>query len=137
MTVVQFKPAVRVSSWAIVGISGPSGGGKSLSALMIARGLAGGRDEDIFAIASEHQRWLHGATPARTAPDQTHFRFMYYELEPPFSPQAYQDAIEAAVKAKAKVILTDSLSHEHENILEWHDRELTRMAGSDYKQREK
>jgi hypothetical protein len=140
MTAIQYRPAVRSKSHAMVGIGGPSGGGKTLSALLLARGLVMGVDEQIFGIDTENGRMLHYAPAEGEAPGEFTFRFQYYRLDPPFTPMRYQEAIEAAVKAKAGAVIVDSMSHEHEGeggILEWHDKELTRMAGNDYEKRDK
>ena len=140
MTVIQYRPAVRQQSKAMIGIGGPSGGGKTLSALLLARGLCLGVDEQIFGIDTENGRMLHYAPAEGEAPGEFTFGFQYYRLDPPFTPMRYQEAIEAAVKAKAGAVIVDSMSHEHEGeggILEWHDKELTRMAGNDYDKRDK
>jgi hypothetical protein len=140
MTTLQFRPAVRLSSKALIGIGGPSGGGKTLSALKIARGLCMGVDELIFGIDTENGRMLHYAPAEGEKPGAETFGFQHLPLEPPFSPMAYQEAIAVAVKAKAGCIIVDSASHEHEGeggILEWHDRELDRMAGKDFEKRER
>jgi len=140
MTTLQYRPAVRLSSKAMIGLGGPSGGGKTLSALKIARGLCMGVDEQIFGIDTENGRMLAYAPAEGEKPGPEKFAFQYLPLEPPFSPMAYQEAIAVAVKAKAGCIIVDSMSHEHEGeggILEWHERELDRMAGKDFEKRER
>ncbi len=140
MIAITYRPAVRGKSFAMIGLAGPSGGGKTLSALKIARGLVMGADEQIFAIDTENGRMLHYAVEEGGEPDATHFRFQYAELGPPFTPMRYAEAIDAALKQKAAVVIVDSMSHEHEGeggILEWHDRELTRLAGNNYELRDK
>lgn len=140
MTALQYRPAVRLSSKAMIGLGGPSGGGKTLSALLIARGLCMGVDEQIFGIDTEGGRMLDYAPAEGEKPGPFTFGFQYFALEPPFSPMAYQEAIATAVKAKAGCIIVDSMSHEHEGeggILEWHDRELDRMAGKDFEKRDR
>src|SRR6185369_759712 len=100
MTTLQYRPAVRLSSKAMIGLGGPSGGGKTLSALKIARGLCMGVDEQIFGIDTENGRMLAYAPAEGEKPGPEKFAFQYLPLEPPFSPMAYQEAIAVAVKAK-------------------------------------
>ena len=66
-----------------------------------------------------------------------HFQPQYLQLDPPYTPDNYRTAIEAAAKLKPKVILIDSASHENDVVNEHHDRELTRMAGKDFEKRDK
>ena len=124
----NFRPAIREQCFTLTGFAGPSGSGKTYSALRYAMGLAdGGR---IAMIDTEARRGLHYA-------DQ--FDYFYSELAAPFSPERYIEAIQAAEKAGAKVIIVDSMSHEHEGpggVLEMHETELTRMAGDDFRKRE-
>lgn len=129
---VHFRPAKRGSDAVLLGIGGPSRSGKTYSALRIAMGMTGGDPSKIFFIDTERGR-------ARIYVDQFG-PFMHYELHPPFSSLRYMEAIEAAEAAGAAVIIVDSASHEHEGpggILEQHDAELERMAGNDWKKRER
>jgi hypothetical protein len=67
------------------------------------------------------------------------FLFDHGDLKPPFSPQAYAEAILAADEAKYPVIVVDSTSLEWSGeggVLEMHEAELDRMAGDDWKKRE-
>jgi hypothetical protein len=96
----QFKPAIRTETSLLIAIAGASGSGKTFSALRLATGLAG--DGKIAAIDTEAGRMLHYA-------DQ--FEFQHGELRPPFTPEAYMEAIEAAEAAGFRVIVVDSYSH--------------------------
>lgn len=125
----KFRPAVREQTSVMIGLAGPSSSGKTYSALRLATGMANGGP--IFFIDTESRRALHYADK---------FKFEHGELVAPFRPSAYLEAMEAAKKAGAKVIIIDSMSHEHEGpggILEWHEEELTRMAGEDWNKRER
>lgn len=124
----QFRPAVREQCFTLTGFAGPSGSGKTYSALRFATGLAQGRP--IAMVDTEARRGLHYA-------DQ--FDYLYSELEAPFSPSRYLEAIKAAEAAGAFVTIVDSMSHEHEGpggVLEMHETELDRMAGEDFRKRE-
>lgn len=129
---ITFEPAIEArgdeSVSLLIGVSGPSGGGKTFSAMRLASGLSGGKP--FAVIDTEARRALHYS-------DQ--FRFDHGELHPPFRPDAYAEAIKAADSAGYPVIVVDSASHEWSGeggILDWQEEELTRMAGQDWKKRE-
>jgi hypothetical protein len=95
----------------------------------LAQGIAG--DKPFAVIDTEAGRAKHYA-------DQ--FKFDHGELLPPFRPMRYLEAIKAADEAGYPVIVVDSASHEHAGeggLLDYHDEELTRMAGDDWKKRER
>ena len=97
----QFRPAKRESVGLILGVAGPSGAGKTFSALRLATGIAGGKP---FAfIDTENRRGLHYAEQ---------FTFHHASFEPPFTPERYGQAIKAADDAGYPVIVVDSASHE-------------------------
>lgn len=101
-----FRRAIRENVPLILGICGPTGSGKSLSALKIATGLSGGKP--FCVIDTESGRALHYA-PGNGSPG---FLFDHYDMKPPFSPEAYGDAIAAADAAGYPVVVVDSASHE-------------------------
>lgn len=125
---ITFRPAIRDGTPVLIALAGPSGGGKTFTALRLATGLAGGGI--IAAIDTESGRMKHYAD---------RFQFQRSGLVAPFKPSAYVEAVEAAEKLGAKVIVVDSMSHEwsgYGGVLDWHEEELQRMAGDDYKRRE-
>lgn len=110
--------AERTAVPLLVGLSGPSGSGKTYSALRLATGMQRVTGGDIFVIDTEARRAAHYAD---------HFRFQHAEFVAPFSPLDYLAVIEHCVKSGAKIIVIDSMSHEHEGpggVLEWHEREM-------------
>jgi len=125
------REAVRESVPLLVGLTSPSGGGKTYSALRLASGMQKVVGGDIYVIDTESRRALHYADS---------FKFRHIDFKPPFSPDDYLAAIEYAKKKGAGVIVVDSASHEHEGpggVLEWHESELDRMAGDDWKKRDR
>lgn len=123
-----FRKAVREDVGLIIGLIGPSGGGKTFTAMRLASGMAGG--SKFCVIDTEAGRAKHYA-------DQ--FKFDHGDLKPPFRPSHYADAIHAADAQGYKVIVVDSMSHEwagEGGILDWQEDELDRMAGDDWKKRE-
>lgn len=112
----------------LIGLIGPSGSGKTFSALRLATGIADGGK--IVGIDTESGRMRFYAE---------RFDFDYLDLEPPFSPSRYLEAVRAAEAAGAAVIIVDSQSHEHEGsggILEMHEAELDRMSKGDWSKRD-
>lgn len=98
---MQFQKAQRKRARLRLALSGPSGSGKTHSALLIARGL-GGR---IAVIDTERGS-------ASLYSDLVEFDTM--ELESPFSPERFIQALTAAAKAGYEVCIIDSISHEWE-----------------------
>jgi ABC-type dipeptide/oligopeptide/nickel transport system ATPase subunit len=118
-------PAVRTAVPLLVGLMGPSGGGKTFSALRLATGFQRITGGDIFVIDTEARRSLHYAE---------RFKFRHLPFAAPFSPLDYLSAIEHCMSKGAKNIVVDSMSHEHEGpggVLEMHDSEVQRMGGSE------
>lgn len=116
---ITFKPAKRdqASTSVIIGVIGPSGGGKTWSALLLARGLCP-KGKRPAVIDTESGRALHYSD---------HFEFDHANLAPPFRPERYLEAIREAEKEGYPVIVVDSMSHEHAGqggLLDWHDEEL-------------
>lgn len=124
----SFRPAKRENVGLLIGLAGGTGSGKTLSALKLATGLANG--QPFALIDTEARRALHYADD---------YSFEHAALEPPFRPERYAEAIKAADAAGYPVIVVDSASHEHAGeggLLDWHEEELTRMAGDDWKRRD-
>lgn len=131
-TTFAFRPAQREQVPLLIGLVGPSGGGKTYSALRLAKGIQSVAGGKIAVIDTEARRALHYAG---------RFQFDYTEFKPPFGSIRYAEVLQAAVEHGARTIVVDSMSHEHEGAggyLETHEAELDRMAGegADYRRRE-
>ena len=127
----EIKPATRTGIPPLVGFFGKSGSGKTLSALFFARGLVGPAGR-ITMVDSESRR---GSLFADIVPGG----YNVIDLEPPFSPERYEEAIVTA-EAQSDIVLVDSLSHEWSGeggVLDLAEAELDRMAGNDYAKRER
>lgn len=122
----EIKPATREGVKALVGFYGKSGSGKTMSALLFARGLAGPKGR-ITLIDSENKRGsIFADIPAIGGYD-------VLDLDAPFSPDRYQQAIVTA-EAKSDVVVVDTLSHEWSGeggVLDQAEEELQRMGGGD------
>lgn len=128
----EIKPASRAQVKALIGLYGKSGGGKTLSALLFMRGLVGPKGR-IVGVDSENRRMSIFA-------DQVPGGFSVIDLDPPFNPERYAEAIQAA-QAQADGIVVDSFSHEwagEDGVLDQHEQELDRMVPdpNDWKKRE-
>lgn len=120
---VTFHRAVRENVGLWINLIGPSGSGKTYTAFRLASGIAG--DKPFAVIDTENRRALHYA-------DQ--FKFDHAELQPPFRPAAYAEAVAAADAAGYPVIVIDSGSHEWDGeggVLDWQEEEFQRMGGKD------
>ena len=97
-----FQKAQRHKAKVRLGLCGPSGSGKSHSALLIASGIT---SRKIFVIDTEKgSALLEQGKPG--IPE-----FYHAELTPPFSPARYIEYIQTAVGEGAACIIVDSLSH--------------------------
>ncbi len=122
----------------ILGLVGPSSSGKTFSALLLAHGIQDIVGGGIVGIDTEGRRMLRYADKGRF-PD---FSFKHMDLQPPFSSDRYSDAIKGAADSLGGkgTIIIDSQSHEHSGAggyLEFHEAELDRLAGTDWKKRER
>lgn len=111
----------------LVGLIGPSGSGKTYSALRLATGMARITGGKIFVVDTEARRALHYADD---------FDFEHVEFTAPFSPMDYLEVIKFCSADRNSIVIVDSMTHEHTGpggVLEMHDAEVERMAGSDRK----
>ena len=130
MSNFTFKPAVREQIPVLIGLVGPSGGGKTMSALELATGIQSVTGGEIAVIDSEARRALHYADD---------YKFQHLDFQPPFASVRYLQALQAAAEMGAKVAIVDSTSHEHEGeggYLDLHEKELDRMTRGDASKRE-
>lgn len=130
MSNLIIKKAVREALPLLIGLVGPSGAGKTYSALLLAKGIQSVVGGDIVFADSESRRALHYADE---------FEFLHLDLTAPFSSLRYLEALQLAAQHGAKTVIVDSMSHEHEGeggYLWLHETELDRMAGGDWRKRE-
>jgi len=85
-------------------VDSPSGGGKTYGALLLAKGLGG----KIVVIDTERK----SSMKYQGRPELPKFRVI--EFDPPYSPESYIEAIDAAEADGADVVIIDSTSHEWE-----------------------
>lgn len=118
MTEFTFTRAVRRQTWAVIGLAGPSGGGKTWTALELAMGLQGNGRTAL--ISTEGSRDLYYAD---------HFDFDRAGMTEPYTPARCLDALQAA-SASHSVVIFDSFSDEYigaGGLVDMADAELKRM----------
>ncbi len=98
---IQIKKAVRERVYLKLVVTGPSGGGKTLGSIGIAKGLA--PTGKIGVIDSENRSASYYAS---------RFDFDVIELEAPFTTQKYLEALRAFIDGGYEVVVIDSLTHE-------------------------
>lgn len=108
MSELSFHPATRQGVKPLIGLYAESGCGKTYSALLLARGIAGPNGK-VGIVDTESGR---GSLYADVLPGG----YAAMQLSEPFSPMRYIEAIKAAEDAGLDVLVLDSASHEWENI---------------------
>ena len=99
---MQLQKATRKKSKLRLNISGPAGSGKTYSALLMAKGLIGSWDK-IAVIDTENG----------SAGLYSHLGdFNTIDLQAPYSPERYIEAIDSCIKAGMECIIIDSSTHE-------------------------
>lgn len=124
-------PAVRKAVPLLIGIVGPSGSGKTFSAMRLAAGIQRVVGGDIHGIDTEAGRMLHYADTFAPLIRAQGGELRYVPFEAPFSSLDYLAAIEHCVTRGARIIVIDSMSHEHEGeggVCDEHDK-LVERAG--------
>ncbi len=119
----QAQPATRHEEPLLLGMIGPPGGGKTLSALKLAKGIQSVRGGDIIVLDTEGGR-------ARKYNDEVPFKIV--EMPPGARSDAFLEAIVAQLSAKPAAIIVDSMSDEHEAYLEWHDEMVPKMGNNEW-----
>ncbi len=100
------RKAQRKAAKLRLGLASPSGGGKTYSALLIAKGLAGSWDK-VAIIDTENG----------SADLYSHLGdYNVFPLTAPYSPERYIEAIQACEQAGMDVIVIDSISHEWSGV---------------------
>jgi hypothetical protein len=117
------KPATRSEEPLLLGMIGPPGGGKTLSALKLAKGIQSVRGGDIVVLDSEGGR-------SKKYNDQIPFNIV--ELPTTSRSDVFLDAIVAQLATRPAAIVVDSMSDEHEAYLAWHDEQVPKMGGNEW-----
>jgi hypothetical protein len=109
--VLNIRKAERAGARLVIGISGISGSGKTYTALQMAWGLAKGDASKVGFIDTENGRGSLYADILKDRDGNAH-PFLIGDLDAPFSPQRFIDAILEFQAAGVEVLVIDSVSHE-------------------------
>lgn len=115
------KKASRKQVKIKLGYAGPAGSGKTMSSLLTAHGLCGDWSKILLIDTENGSGELYSHLGD----------YNVISLTPPFSPEAYVDAIQTAEQAGMLVIIVDSVSQEWEGkggIIETH----SNMTGNSF-----
>ena len=96
---MQFQKAERKKSKLRLALTGPSGSGKTYGALLVAKGL-GGKIAVIDTEKGNAALYSHLVD------------FDVLDLEPPYTPERYRQAVKLAVENGYGVVIIDSITHE-------------------------
>ncbi|QJB22016.1 putative replicative DNA helicase [Xanthomonas phage FoX5] len=113
MGILNIREAKREGARLVIGLAGISGSGKTYTALQIAYGLANYDSRKVGLLDTENRR---GSLYANSLVDSNGEiqPFLVGDLEPPFSPRRYVDAILEFQRAGVEVLVIDSATHEYE-----------------------
>ena len=118
---MQLIKAERKKAKIKLGLQGPSGAGKTYSALLLAYGLVEDWSKIAIIDTENHSSNLYAHLG----------KFNVLSIESPFSPEKYIDAIRFCVNEGIEVVIIDSISHEWEGpggILDIH----SQMSGNSF-----
>jgi hypothetical protein len=99
---MQLRKATRKKAKIRLGLSAVSGGGKTYSAILIAKGLTGDLSKVAFIDTENGSADLYAHLGD----------YNVLPLAPPFTPERYIEAVRACEKAGMECIIIDSVTHE-------------------------
>lgn len=102
------KPATRQGVIPLISLYSESGCGKTYSSLLLARGLAGPTGKIVMVDTESRRGSLYA--------DVLLGGYDVLDLDAPFAPARYIEALQAAFDAKPACVVVDSMSHEWEGI---------------------
>ena len=108
---MQLSDAQRKKASIKMCLQGPSGCGKSYSSLLIAFGLTGDWSKVAVIDTENGSAHLYASLG--------HYKVL--QLPMPFSPEHYIEAISLCEKQGMEVIIIDSITHEWESLLDYHN----------------
>jgi AAA domain len=111
--IMKLRQSERKQAKIKMALQGSAGAGKSLSALLLAKGLSNDN--------------LHKAAVIDTENGSSDFyahlgNYNVLNLEPPYTPEKYIDAIDVCLSAKMDVIIIDSISHCWDELIDFHSK---------------
>lgn len=130
MGILNIRQAEREGARLVIGISGISGSGKTYTALQLAWGLANYDSSKVGFLDTENRRGSLYADALKDKDGKVH-KFLIADLDAPFSPARYKQAILEFQAAGVEVLVIDSVTHEWEGQGGCH--EIAKPPGSNLK----
>ncbi len=116
---MQLRQSQRRRARIKMALQAPSGAGKTMSAILLAKGLCNADLSRVVVIDTENG----------SADLYAHLgNYNVISLKPPFTPQQYVEAINVCEKAGMEVIIIDSISHCWDYLLDYH----SSLAGNSF-----
>jgi len=116
---MQIRKSERKKAKIKLALQGSAGSGKTYSSLLLAKGLAGEKFNNIAIIDTEN----------KSADLYAHLGdYNVVSMNPPYSPERYVEAIELCEQAGMEVIIIDSISHCWDYLLDAH----SKMPGNSF-----
>src|SRR5665647_99005 len=103
---MNLQQAERKQAKIKLGLQSPSGGGKTYSALLLAFGMINDWSKIAVIDTENHSADLYAHLGS----------YQVLDLEKPFTPERYMEAIDICEKAGMEAIIIDSISHEWEGV---------------------
>ena len=107
---MNLQTASRKKAKIKMGLQGPSGSGKTMGALLTAYGICGDWSKIAVVDTENHSADLYAHIGT----------YNVLSLSAPFTPEKYIQAIEVCEKAGMDVVIIDSVTHEWENLIDYH-----------------
>ncbi|MFT4645936.1 MAG: hypothetical protein ACI8ZX_002359, partial [Planctomycetota bacterium] len=116
---MKLTQSTRSNAKMKMALQAPSGAGKSMSALLLAKGLTNDNLSKVAIIDTEN----------KSSNLYAHLgNYNVLSMSPPFSPEKYIEAIDICLKGGMEVIIIDSISHCWDYLLEYH----SSMSGNSF-----
>ena len=115
---MKLQTALRKRAKIKLGLQGPSGSGKTYSSLLLAYGLTSNWDKIAVVDTENHSAELY----SHLGP------FKVLPLLNPYTPEKYVEAIDICTREGMEVVILDSITHEWENLIDFH----SSMAGNSF-----
>jgi hypothetical protein len=110
---MQLRQSQRTKAKIKMALQGSSGSGKSMSALLIAKGLTDDNLSKVAVVDTEN-----GSSDL-----YAHLgNYNVINLQPPYTPEKYIEAIDVCIDAGMDVIILDSISHCWDELIDFHSK---------------
>lgn len=110
---MKLRQSQRKQAKIKMALQGSAGSGKTMSALLLAKGLTNDNLQKVSIIDSE----------SGSADLYAHLgNYNVLNLQPPYTPEKYIEAIDVCLSAKMDVIIIDSISHCWDELIDFHSK---------------